>query len=224
MSGTLFTDQPLGNVFRGADIRNKCSPVSCRQVARTLGRKLDIFVGPKRNWDLELSSGWMLSRQLISALTGFDVAHYYDHLPLSNSAFIVCLIGHTAVQTSVGFLAVEATLFHMLMPTETSRNVNLYNASMMRLSTFVHDLMTLQAPEEAAVQVRPLSFRRETSAHWYWPQKSVRVRTLKMEMSVSWLSVGRKTLAHSVDPGGPYTRDQAERLVSMSSPWKPGFF
>ena len=64
-------------------------------------------------------------------------------------AFIVCLMGHTAVQTSVaqGFLAAEATLFHVLMPIETSRNVNLYNASPMRFSTFVHDLMTLQTPE-----------------------------------------------------------------------------
>ena len=36
------------------------------------------------------------------------------------SAFIVCLMGHTAVQTSVaqGFLAAEATLFHVLMPIE----------------------------------------------------------------------------------------------------------
>ena len=67
------------------------------------------------------------------------------------NAFIVCLMGHTAVQTSVaqGFLAAEATLFHELMPIETSRNVNLYNASPMRLSTFVHDL----APEAQSVSL-----------------------------------------------------------------------
>ena len=44
-----------------------------------------------------------------------------------------------------------------------------------------------------------------------------------MGLSFSWLSVGRETRAHGVDPGGPYTRDQAERLVSMASPWKPGY-
>ena len=40
-------------------------------------------------------------------------------------AFIVCLMGHTAVHMFVaqGFLAAEATLFHVLMPIETSRNV-----------------------------------------------------------------------------------------------------
>ena len=77
------------------------------------------------------------------------------------NAFIVCLMGHTAVQTSAtsvaqGFLAAEATLFHVLMPIETSRNVNLYNASPMRFSTFVHDLMTLQTPE---VQTRTAELR-----------------------------------------------------------------
>ena len=35
---------------------------------------------------------------------------------------------------------------------------------------------------------------------------------------------GTETRAHGVDPGGPYTRDQAERLVSMASPWKPGYY
>ena len=52
----------------------------------------------------------------------------------------------------------------MLMPTETSRNVNLYNASMMRFSTFVHDLMTLQAPEG---QTRTGEFTFFTEALWY---------------------------------------------------------
>ena len=44
------------------------------------------------------------------------------HRHLLNSAIMVCLMEHTAVQTSVaeGFLAVEATLFEVLMPTETS--------------------------------------------------------------------------------------------------------
>lgn len=41
------------------------------------------------------------------------------HRYLLNFAIIVCLMGHTAVQTSVaqGFLAAQATLFHVLMPT-----------------------------------------------------------------------------------------------------------
>ena len=48
------------------------------------------------------------------------------HRYLLKSAIIVCLMGHTAVQTSAtsvaqGFLAAEATLFHVLMPIETSR-------------------------------------------------------------------------------------------------------
>ena len=39
------------------------------------------------------------------------------HRYLLNSAMMVCLMGHTAVQTSVadGFLAVEATLFQLLI-------------------------------------------------------------------------------------------------------------
>ena len=76
--------------------------------------------------------------------------------------------------------------------------------------------------EQARGKTWPLSFGRETSAHWCWPQKPARVRTLKMGLSFSWLSVGRETRAHGVDPEGPYTRDQAERLVSMASPWKTG--
>ena len=65
-----------------------------------------------------------------TCLTLLCLVHRY----LLNTPFIVCLMGHTAVQTSVaqGFLAAQATLFHVLIPTETSRNVNLYNASPMR--------------------------------------------------------------------------------------------
>ena len=61
------------------------------------------------------------------------------------------------MQTSVpqGFLAAQATLFHVLMPIETSRNVNLYNASPLRFATFVHDLMNLQAPEGRSVSQTP---------------------------------------------------------------------
>ena len=78
--------------------------------------------------------------------------------------------------------------------------------------------------QEQRVQVRTLSFGRETRAHWCWPQKPARVRTLKMGLSFSWLTVGRETRAHGVDPGGPYTRDHNKRLVSMASPWKPGYY
>ena len=84
---------------------------------------------------------------------------------LLNTAFIVCLMGHTAVQSSVeqGFLAAQAILFHVLMPIETSRNVNLYNASQLRFSTFVHDLMNLQAPEGQSVSLcdRPATGHRD---------------------------------------------------------------
>ena len=84
---------------------------------------------------------------------------------LLNTAFIVCLMGHTAVQTSVaqGFLAAQAALFRVLVPIETSRNVNLYNASPMSFSTFVHDLMNLQAPEGQSVPLcdRPATGHRD---------------------------------------------------------------
>ena len=96
-----------------------------------------------------------MSRQFISALTGFDVAHAHDHLPLpiplrSYFAFIVCLLRHTALRTSVAqrFLAAEATLFHVLMPTE---NVNLYNASQVRFSTFVHELRSAAVGQKQCV-------------------------------------------------------------------------
>ena len=74
-------------------------------------------------------------------------------------------MGHTAVQTSVaqGFLAAQAALFRVLVPIETSRNVNLYNASPMSFSTFVHDLMNLQAPEGQSVPLcdRPATGHRD---------------------------------------------------------------
>ena len=47
-----------------------------------------------------------MSRQFISALTGFDVAHAHNHLPIpipprSYYTLVVCLLGLTAVRTSV---------------------------------------------------------------------------------------------------------------------------
>ena len=47
----------------------------------------------------------------------------------------------------VGFSGSRDHTFPRADATETSRNVNLYNASAMRFSTFVHDLITLQTPE-----------------------------------------------------------------------------
>ena len=44
---------------------------------------MHIFVGLKRTWDQKLSSGWMLSGQLISAHTGFAVAHTHHHSHLA---------------------------------------------------------------------------------------------------------------------------------------------
>ena len=49
----------------------------------------------------------------------------------------------------------------MLMPIETSRNVNLYNASPMRFSTFVHDFVTLQTPE-GQIRTAELRFYRSS--------------------------------------------------------------
>ena len=62
------------------------------------------------------------------------------HRYLLNTAFIVCLMGRTAVQTSVaqGFLAAQATLFHVLMPIETSRNVHMKK---------LENLLSLRTPD-----------------------------------------------------------------------------
>ena len=175
-----FTQHPVGLGTALEEIRCGTSPAVCSRLSATLVHPGILSSSVPKSLHLQrrelpyLPSAGRVPKCLVATVLPFIYDFYLQHWIRFHvdrtetsrtllcrvhrhllNAFIVRLMGHTAVQTSVeqGFLAAEATLFHVLMPIETSRPRETSNGSPMRHSTFVHDLMTLQAPEAQSVSL-----------------------------------------------------------------------